>query len=159
MQPRSMPRPYRSERHAGEPSAEYFGRCRACWGARSARFSGLESVAVATLAPILSALAVEEQFEPALLGESALRKVAGPPLRCAADGCSALIPALNCSSHRVAETPWQKIFQGSPEPAGFCPRDGLASRSEARGWPAFRKVESAGNRRFPSAATRSRPSW
>jgi hypothetical protein len=35
------------------------------------------SVAVATLAPILSALAVEEQFEPALLGESALRKVAG----------------------------------------------------------------------------------
>jgi AcrR family transcriptional regulator len=34
------------------------------------------SVAVATLAPILSALAVEEQFEPALLGELALRKVA-----------------------------------------------------------------------------------
>jgi AcrR family transcriptional regulator len=35
------------------------------------------SVAVATLAPILSALAVEEQFEPTLLEESALRKVAG----------------------------------------------------------------------------------
>jgi AcrR family transcriptional regulator len=34
------------------------------------------SVAVAALAPILSALAVEEQFEP-LLEESALRKVAG----------------------------------------------------------------------------------
>ena len=35
------------------------------------------SVAVATLAPILSALAVEAQFEPALLDEPALRKVAG----------------------------------------------------------------------------------
>ena len=35
------------------------------------------SVAVATLAPILSALAVEEQFEPTLLEGSALRKVAG----------------------------------------------------------------------------------
>jgi hypothetical protein len=35
------------------------------------------SVAVATLAPLLSALAVEERFEPALLEESALRKVAG----------------------------------------------------------------------------------
>jgi AcrR family transcriptional regulator len=34
------------------------------------------SVAVATLAPILSALAVEQQFEPTLLEESALRKVA-----------------------------------------------------------------------------------
>src|ERR1700733_8456541 len=33
------------------------------------------SVAVATLAPILSALAVEEQFEPTLLEGSALRKV------------------------------------------------------------------------------------
>jgi hypothetical protein len=35
------------------------------------------SVAVTTLAPILSALAVEAQFEPALLDEPALRKVAG----------------------------------------------------------------------------------
>jgi AcrR family transcriptional regulator len=35
------------------------------------------SVAVTTLAPILSALAVEAQFEPALLEESALKKVAG----------------------------------------------------------------------------------
>jgi AcrR family transcriptional regulator len=35
------------------------------------------SVAVMTLAPILSALAVEAQFEPALLEESALKKVAG----------------------------------------------------------------------------------
>ena len=35
------------------------------------------SGAVATLAPILSALAVEAQFEPALLEEPALRKVAG----------------------------------------------------------------------------------
>jgi AcrR family transcriptional regulator len=35
------------------------------------------SVAVATLAPILSALAVEEQFEPALLDESTMRKVTG----------------------------------------------------------------------------------
>jgi hypothetical protein len=35
------------------------------------------SVAVATLAPILSALAVEAQFEPALLEEHALKKVAG----------------------------------------------------------------------------------
>jgi AcrR family transcriptional regulator len=35
------------------------------------------SVAVATLAPILSALAVEAQFEPDLLEEPALRKVAG----------------------------------------------------------------------------------
>jgi AcrR family transcriptional regulator len=47
------------------------------------------SVAVATLAPILSALAVEAQFEPALLEEHALKKVAArlfdalltPPLR------------------------------------------------------------------------------
>jgi len=44
---------------------------------------------VATLAPILSALAVEAQFEPPLLEEHALKKVAGrlfdalltPPLR------------------------------------------------------------------------------
>jgi len=35
------------------------------------------SVAVAALAPILSALAVEAQFEPALLEEQALKKVAG----------------------------------------------------------------------------------
>jgi AcrR family transcriptional regulator len=35
------------------------------------------SVAVATLAPLLSALAVEAQFEPALLDEPTLRKVAG----------------------------------------------------------------------------------
>ena len=35
------------------------------------------SVAVVTLAPILSALAVEAQFEPALLEEHALKKVAG----------------------------------------------------------------------------------
>jgi AcrR family transcriptional regulator len=35
------------------------------------------SVAVTTLAPLLSALAVEAQFEPALLDEPALRKVAG----------------------------------------------------------------------------------
>ncbi|MDT7810195.1 MAG: hypothetical protein QOH35_1590 [Acidobacteriaceae bacterium] len=35
------------------------------------------SLAVAALAPILSALAVEAQFEPALLEEHALKKVAG----------------------------------------------------------------------------------
>jgi hypothetical protein len=35
------------------------------------------SVAVTTLSPILSALAVEAQAEPALLEESALKKVAG----------------------------------------------------------------------------------
>src|SRR5882757_7606032 len=35
------------------------------------------SLAVATLAPLLSALAVEAQFEPALLEEHALKKVAG----------------------------------------------------------------------------------
>ena len=35
------------------------------------------SLAVATLAPILSALAVEAQFEPALLDEHALKNVAG----------------------------------------------------------------------------------
>jgi hypothetical protein len=49
------------------------------------------SLAVATLAPILSALAVEAQFEPALLEEHALQEGGGPPLRCPADGAFTLI--------------------------------------------------------------------
>jgi hypothetical protein len=35
-------------------------------------------------------------------------------------------------SQIVVETPWQKIFQGSPEPGGFGPCDGLSRRFEAR---------------------------
>src|SRR5580704_6064296 len=69
------------------PKEEEFAKVFGSGGHGKAALS--RSVAVATLAPILSALAVEAQFEPALLEEHALKKVAArlfdalltPPLR------------------------------------------------------------------------------